>query len=284
MSLPSVLQMLLPTLLPLVAGYAVARWAGLNPKPLSVLLRLVLFPALLFTSLHDRMPFHIFLLVAATGSVMTFVALALRRNAHRFLKPPVDASAGVLNIACFMLPFLALSWATNGLATACALFTGAALTWFALESWNDPKALLREPWVYAVAAAFFFPAGRIDATWLDKLLAPLAAASYPVLLVFLGAALQPGLSLRDGGAWATVSVRLLSGLGVGLVAVAVLPFSAAVAQGLILTSLAPPATKSLTLETGGADTARAQAAAALGTLVSLAVIVTLLVTGWKPWA
>ena len=59
MTLPSVFQVLLPTLAPLVAGYAVARWLGFSTKPLMILLRYVLFPVLLFTGLQERMPFYV---------------------------------------------------------------------------------------------------------------------------------------------------------------------------------------------------------------------------------
>jgi|RhiMetdeSRZDD1v2_1073273.scaffolds.fasta_scaffold778633_1 hypothetical protein len=284
MSLPSVFTTLLPVLAPVAAGYAVARWLGLSAKPLTVVLRYVLFPALLFTSLQDRMPFYVFLLVAATGAVMTLAGLALAGNAHRFLKPHVDRSAAVLNIACFAAPVLALGWATNGLGSACALFVGVALTWFMIESRHDPMALLREPWVYAVAAALVFQAGRISAPWLDSMVKPLSLASYPVLLLFLGASMHPWVSMRDSNAWATVGIRLLTGLGIALLAVAVLPFSGGVGQGLILASLAPPATRAMTLGAVAEDSARAQSAAALGAFVSLVAMATLLLTGWKPWA
>lgn len=284
MTLPSVFQTLLPTLAPLAAGYAVTRWLGFSTKPLTVLLRYVLFPALLFTGLQDRMPFYVFLLVAATGSVMTLAGIALTRNAHRFLKPHVDPSAAVLNIACFAAPVLALSWAANGLGSVCALFVGAALTWSVLESRRDWQALLREPWVYAAAAALLFQAGEVSAAWLDAMVTPLALASYPILLLFLGASMHPWVSMRDGNAWATVGVRMLSGLGVGMVAVAVLPFSAAVAEGVIIASLAPPATRAMTLGATPEDSSRARAAAALGACVSLVVMAVLLLTGWKPWA
>jgi len=284
MTLPSAFEILLPTLAPLVAGYAVARWLGFSTKPLMILLRYVLFPVLLFTGLQERMPFYVFLLVAATGSVMTLVGLVLARHAHRFLKPHVDSSAAVINIACFAAPVLALSWAADGLGSACALFVGAALTWSFLELGRDWQALLREPWVYATATALLFQAGQISAPWLDSMVTPLALASYPVLLLFLGASMHPWVSMRDGSAWATVCVRMLSGLCVGIIAVAVLPFSAAVAEGVILVSLAPPATRAMTLGPSIEDSARSRAAATLGACVSLLAMVVLLLTGWKPWA
>ncbi len=283
MSLSSVLQLLLPTIIPLIAGYAVARWVGLSTKPVETILRWVLFPALLFVVLRNRMPFQTFLALGMTGAVMTLAGLGLVKSARRFLKPDVDRSAGTLNIACFSVPFFALSWASNGLGTACALFVGMALTMFVIEKRSDWTAIYREPWIYAVVAAILFQQGRFGSGSLDTWLEPLASASYPVLLLFLGAVLQPQLSLRDASAWATVGVRLVSGLGVGLLAVALLPFSSVIAQGVILTSLAPPATQAMTLGSGGSDSASARAAATLGTVVTLVAIALILLTGWTPW-
>ena len=283
MSLSSVMQLLLPTVIPLIAGYAVARWVGLSTKPVETLLRWVLFPALLFVVLRGRMPFQTFLLVSVTGAVMTLVGLALVGSAHRFLKPSVDRAAGTLNIACFSVPFFALSWASNGLGTGCALFVGMALTMHMIEKRNDRTAIFREPWIYAVLAALLFHEGRFASGTLNRWLEPFAMAAYPVLLLFLGAVLQPQLSLRDANAWATVGVRMVSGLGVGLLAVALLPFSSAVAQGVIITSLAPPATQAMTLSGGGTDSASARAAATLGTIVTLIAIALILLTGWTPW-
>jgi predicted permease len=281
MSISSVIQVLLPTLVPIAVGYAVARWIGVATKPLATLLRYVFFPALLFTVVQGRMAFSTFLLLAATGAAMAGVGLLLVRNAGRFLKPQVDSSAATLNIACFSIPFLALSWAANGLGTACALFAGVALVLFLVES--NAKALLREPWLYAVVAALLFQGLGISLPWLDKMLTPFARAAYVVLLLFLGTALHPWVSFRNAEAWATVGVRMVSGFAVGLLAVAMLPFSAAIAEGVILTALAPPATRSMALAVDAEESQAARAAASLGVVVSLAVILFLLVSGWKPW-
>jgi hypothetical protein len=79
-----------------------------------------------------------------------------------------------------------------------------------------------------------------------------------------------------------VVVRLVSGVAVGLLAIVLLPISGAIAQGVVLTSLAPPATRALAMRADGQDSASGQAAATLGTIVSLGVITALLVAGW-PW-
>jgi len=281
MSLPSVLQILLPTLIPIAIGYAVARWTGVSMQPVATLLRTVFVPVILFAALRERMPFQMFLLLTVLGAAMALVGMLLVRHAHRFLKPKVDRSAAVLNIACFSLPFFALSRSSNGLGTACALFVGVALAFFAVEV-RRARQLWHEPWLFAVLGAFVFQALGVSATWMDKVVSPLTASAFVLLLVYLGAALHPWASWKSADAWATVAVRLVSGAGVGLLAVLVLPISGAIAQGVVMTSLAPPATRSLALGGDGHDTVSGRAAANLGTLVSLVLIGVLLAAGW-PW-
>ena len=281
MSFPAVLQLLLPTLIPIVIGYAVARWAGLSMQPIATLLRTVFLPVILFSALRERVPFHIFLLLVAIGAVMAFAGMLLVRQAHRFLRPQVDRSAAVLNIACFSLPFFALSWASRGLATACALFVGVALAFFVVEV-RSARSLLREPWVYAVIAAILFHALGLSAPWVDAVVTPLASSAYIMLLLYLGATLHPWVSLRNADAWATVAVRMVSGAAVAALAVLILPLSSVIAQGIVLTGLAPPATRAMALGGELKESASSHNAATLGTLVSLVVIGALFLTGW-PW-
>lgn len=281
MSFPAVLQVLLPTLIPIGIGYVVARWVGVSMQPIATLLRTVFLPAILFTALRDHMPIHVFLLLVAVGAAMVLAGTLVARNAHSFLKPRVDRSAAWLNIACFSLPFFALSLSSKGLATACGLFVGVALTSCAVEV-RSLRPLLREPWIWGVLLALVFQARSLPTSWMDPVVKPLASSAFILFLLLLGTALHPWASLRNAEAWATVVVRLVSGVAVGLLAIVLLPISGAVAQGVVLTSLAPPATRALAMRADGQDSASGQAAATLGTIVSLAVITTLLVAGW-PW-
>ena len=281
MPFPHVLQMLLPTLVPIAIGYAVARWIGVSMQPIGTLLRAVFVPAILFTALQEPMQFHIFMLLVVIGAVMALGGMFVVRHAHRFLKPRVDHSAAVLNIACFSLPLFALSMSSTGLATACGLFVGVALASCLVEV-RSVKPLVREPWAYAVVAALVLRAVGASTGWMDKVVDPLAAGAFILCLVFLGAALHPWTLWRSAEAWATVAVRLVSGAVVGLLAIAILPISGAIAQGVLLTALAPPATRVLAMNGDGNDSTSGQAAATIGTLVSLVLIATLLVAGW-PW-
>ena len=158
-----------------------------------------------------------------------------------------------------------------------------AIAWLLLESRRNIISLLTEPWLYAIVAVFVFQRLDVATAQVDRILSPLAHAAYPVLLLLLGTGLYPLSSVKSPDAWATVGIRLVTGLGVALLAVAILPLSSAVAEAVVLTSLAPPATQSMVLSGQGPDTEASQAASAVGTLVSLVVLATMMATGWKPW-
>jgi predicted permease len=283
MSLSLALQVLLPTIVPIIAGYALARWVGLNTQALASVARYVFLPALLFTVLEGRMPLNTFLIVAATGVALAGTGLLVVRKGPRFLKQKIDASAATFNIACFSVPLLALSWASRGLGTACALFVGVTIMLVGFNSRGGWRALRKEPWLWAVIAALAFQEMGISVGALQKVVSPIAQASYPVLLVLLGVALHPFPLLRDARTWTTVGVRMAASFGVALLAIAALPFTASVAEGLVLVSLAPPATQAISLGSAADDGKAAHATSFIGTLASLAAVVALLVTGWKPW-
>ena len=195
MTFPALLQVLLPTLIPIGIGYVVARWVGVSMQPVATLLRTVFLPAILFTALRERMPVQMVLLLVAIGAAMALAGMLLARNAHSFLKPKVDRSAALLNIACFSLPFFALSLSSKGLATASCLFVGAALTSCAMEV-RSLRPLLREPWIWGVVLALVFQIRGLSASWMDPVVKPLASSAFILFLLFLGTALHPWVAWR----------------------------------------------------------------------------------------
>ena len=275
------LQDFLPILVLVGSGYALARWGTLSAAPIRKVLRYLFFPALLYVLVVDRLEPATFVAIVGIGVAMAVVGLVLVRVAPQVLKPKIHACAAVPNIACFAIPFLAAGWSSVGLGVACALFVGVSVTQLAAES--KIQAVLREPWAYAVAAALFvklvdvIPANDVVVL---KVLSPLAQGTYPLLFVFLGASLYPLKGIANGDAWATVGVRFVAGFTVGLVAVAVIPMSRGVLEAVIVVSLAPPATKGLTLTEQGEDTKAGRAAAVVGTLVALVAMVMLWTINW----
>jgi len=277
-----VAESLLPALIVIAAGYALARLVGLSPVTLNTLLRYIFLPVYLFMTLEARMSFETFSFVALIGAAVVGVGVLIHRNAHRVLKNQVDASVAIPNVACFSIPIFALSWGGRGLGTACAFFVGVSIAAFFIEKQKFVK-LLREPWVYAVAAAILAKEIRGAELPLDVVLSPFMGATYPLLLLFLGASLHPFEGISDINAWVTAVLRVGGGFLVALLGVSVLSVSPAIAAGAVMVSMAPPATKSLSLVGSAKDTPTSKGPANVGLLVSLTVFIIFLSTGWKPW-
>jgi len=282
MHFSSIVESLLPTLILIVAGYSLARWMGLSINPLSTLLRYVFLPVYLFMTLKARMSFETFALVALMGSAMVGVGFLIRKNAHRVLKAEIDHSVAIPNIACFSIPLFALSWGGRGLGTACALFVGVSIAAFLLQK-KDFATLFKQPWFYAVAAGLVFNEIKASIGLLDVALSPIMGAAYPLLLLFLGASLHPFEGFKDINAWVTGVLRVVTGFLVALLAVSILSVSPAVAAGAVMASMAPPATKALSLASATKETQSSRGPANVGFFVSLALFILFLVTGWNPW-
>lgn len=282
MAFSSLAESLLPTLVIIIAGYLLARWSRLGIGSLITLLRFVFLPVYLFMTLQKRMSFQMFLFVALIGAAVVVIGFLIHRNAHRVLKTQVDASVAIPNVACFSIPLFALSWGGRGLGTACALFVGVSIAAFLIEKEGIAK-LLRQPWLYAVVLGILFKEIRGSVKPLDVVLSPFMGATYPLLLLFLGASLHPFRGIKDLNAWVTVVIRVVVGFLVALLGVAILPVTPAVAAGAVMASMAPPATKSLSLAGSPRDWPQYRGPANVGVLVSLVIFIFFIVTGWKPW-
>ena len=270
MPFSSLAESLLPSIVVIAAGYSLARWVGLSTAPLITLLRYVFLPVYLFMMLEARMSFQMFFFVALIGAAVVGMGVLIHRNAHRVLKTQLDASVAIPNVACFSIPVFALSWGGRGLGTACAFFVGVSIAAFLIEK-KDFKKLLREPWVYAVAAGILFREIRGSVEVLDVILLPFMEATYPILLLFLGASLYPFEGITDINAWVTAVLRVVGGFLAAWLGVSILSVSPVIAAGAVMASMAPPATKSLSLVGSAKDTPSSKGSANVGLLVSLIV-------------
>jgi len=286
---------LIPALAAIGGGYALARFRGLNPAPLQTVLRYLLFPAMLFVLLFDRMPLPTFGVVAGIGAATVLVGAGLVRFVGQTLHKRVSMRAAVPDIACFSIPFLALSWGTIGLGTACALYVGVEVAAAILN--KDPASLTRQPWVYAAAAAPLLRASGVvgaiapvhlvvgdsvrDAGLIPGVGVPFVMAGILGLFLVLGASLHPFQGVRDPGAWLSVAVRFLSGAVVALAAVRFLPMSREVMEALVIAAFAPPTMRALQVP---AAARRGQdpedSVAHVGALASLAAMSALLLVNW----
>lgn len=286
---------LIPALVAIGGGYALARFRGLNPAPLQTLLRYLLFPAILFVLLFDRMPVQTFGIVAGIGAATVVVGAGLVRLTEKLLRPKVSMRAAVPDIACFSIPFLALSWGTIGLGTACALYVGVEVAAAVLD--KDPASLTRQPWVYAAAAApLLHTTGLVgstapihlvvgesvrDAGLIAGVGVPLVMAGLLGLFLLLGASLHPFRGVRDMGAWVSVLVRFVAGAVVGIAAVRFLPMSREVMEAVVIAAFAPPSMRGLQVPSAARRSEdQDHSAAHVGTLVSLAAMSALLLVNW----
>lgn len=262
-------------------GYALARFTGVNVASLATVLRFALLPPLLFVLLVTRTEPAGYGITAALGAAMAVVGWLLVTAAPSVLKPKVDASAAVPNVACFALPILALGWASVGLGTAAALFVGVMFATVVVHKRGAAAgALVGEPWLWAALLALVFQIGGLPTETIAASVWPLAAAAFPLALLYLGASMFPLGSFRDASAWATVGVRYAAGISVALTAIVLLPMTAEVKEALVLVAFAPPATGALALARPAKERDTARAAATIGVAVSIVIVLGLDRIAW----
>ena len=282
MSVFSALHYLAPTLLPLAAGYALARFVGMPLGPLRLLSRFALLPLALFAILSGPLP-SAALPLTVTAVAMTLAGLACVRALRRWPKFEALEIAALPNIACFALPFVALSWEGKGLRPIALIFVIVAIaSLFIAGGKSSWRQLYKEPWLYGAAAGLLYQLLAIPhSKFIDMAIGPLADAAYPILLLYLGTTLYPLGGLRQRSAWTTVGVRFVVGLAVALLAITILPMPRLAREAVIIVSLAPPMTQASSLiGTREHDPGEGRAAANIGTLLSLLAMLALLMLDW----
>ena len=283
------LDIFIPFLLPIVIGYCFAHWMKLEASSLSTLVRCVFLPVILYNTLAGRLSINTFLFVALSGACVVIAGNLIVRHGDRVVKAKISTSSALPNVAYFTIPFFALIMGTQGLGTACAFFVGSALTCLFIQSTQSKesifKIILKEPWIYAAIIGMFFassPSRPALLDFLDKGLNPLIKASYPMILIYLGAYLYPLRGIQGLNHFVTVAVRLLVGFVVAVLATKILPISTVVSKALMLAALAPPSTLGQIFGMGS-DSESDHSASKLGIVVSLVLITTILYAGLKPW-
>jgi predicted permease len=276
MSLSFVLQVFLPTLVPLAAGYAMARYLGLTPAPLRTLLRFVLAPPLLFALTLTTLQSRSWLVLLGVGAGIVAAVMLALPALSRVTKLKLDGALTMPNILAFTLPFMALSWnvKSSGKVAAAVIFVGAAVTLAALQlRERTPKALIKEPWVYGVAAALVFKLLELPSGPIYKGVGALAEAAYPIGMLYIGTMLFPLESLRDKDAWLAVGARMALALVVAVLVTQLMPLSKNLAEAAVLCALAPPASGGTALARPGdkesGNTSVGVAASLIGALVLL---------------
>ncbi len=274
----------MPFLFPIVAGYALARWTGLNAQTLSILVRFVCLPLVLFSSIAGRLSIELFLKLSLTGAVVALLGYLLFTYGNRLLKVPMGPSVSLPNVGYFTIPFLALSMGGSGLGTASAFLIGVLVTTFSIQvvKSGDFKSIFKEPWVYATVLGIIFILTPYKLSLLYQTIDPAIDASFVVFLLYLGSFLFPFRGYKDAEVYVTVFFRLFCGFTVAAIAINVLSLSSVIAQAVMISALAPPCAMNMVFNANSSE--QDQSAAKVGVLVSLVLVCLILFFGWRPWA
>lgn len=272
-----------PFLFPIALGYAMARWVGLSVDGLASLARNVFLPVILFAGISERLNAKLFFMIALAGALVAAGGYLMYRYGNNILKAQMSPAVSSPNVGYFTYPFFFLVMGGAGLGTASAFFVGAAVTSFVLAQLKGGnfQALFKEPWFYAVLLGLAFMFYGSTPRLLGKTISPLVEASYPVLLLFLGAYLHPFKGFKSAEVYVTVVCRFLCGFLVALLAIKLLGLSMAISKGIMLAALAPPVALSLVTNTSSSDTD--ESATKVGILLGIVLMALILYGGLEPW-
>jgi hypothetical protein len=267
---------LMRVLLPVSIGYGLARWLGFDASPLRALLRWSLLPAVLFTALLGSLSQRSFVVVAGAGVVTVLLGFALLRYALQRAVPDISLSAASPALAAFAFPWMTLDMGARGasLVVIGVLFVAVALTLsFAELGERGFGAVIREPWLYAAAAALVFRLGSVPTAAVVRIVDPLTQAGWVLLLVFLGTKLHPFTGFTTVAAWAGALVRIIVGVGVALLVSHTFELASSVDQSLLLAGLAPAAPTSLGLVRTAAEREDGHATVVVGAVLTFVAFV-----------
>ncbi len=248
----------LPSLVPLLAGYALARWAKFDGTTLAPLLKYVVLPITVFKLLLGHTTPHNVAMMAAVGVAMALTSFWAVRLLPRSVSVSLSPVVVRQSMVSFVLPFMLLSWhfSPAGMLAAVILFIAMAATLVLSERGQGGFAILLGcPWLYGALAALLFRMIEIDPVWLKRIANPFVDTTWVMLLVFFGAHLHPVAGFKDGSAWLGAILRLAIGLGIAGLAIWLLPIPRSLVNVVWLAGCAPAGTAALSF-TGDAEPGR----------------------------
>ena len=298
----SEIQVLLPVFVFFGLGLVLRTFDIASRDDARFLLRLVFYvtlPALAFRVISTVELESSWILLPLTAiavdSVCALIAALAVRNAAiaSATKGTVVMSAGIANIA-FVLPFLMALAGDNALAAvilydignAIFLATGASMiasrysTSSETRSWPAVALALRSPLLFSVVGALTVSKlGVVVPSIIDSILAPLAGATAPLVLIALGA-LVSNIGMRSALVYRIVAFRMLVGLLLGLVAVVLLGLEGVVAVAVVAAASAPIGFNAITLASiGRLDEEHAANALFVSVMIGLATAPAIILLG-----
>ncbi len=225
--LSQIFSVVAPVLLCAGIGYGWARLGrSFDAGQATALVSSIAAPCLIFTTLTrlqvsgdalGRMALASVCCYAAMGGLGWLVLRAARLPSHSYLPALMFPNGG--NVG---LPLCLLAFGTEGLALGIAWFAIGGLGQFTVginiaAGSFSPRALLRQPIVYALVLALaFIVAGARPPDWVSRTTEILGNMLIPLMLLSLGVSLATLKVTRPGRAAALSAVRLAGGFAVGL--------------------------------------------------------------------
>lgn len=279
---------LLPIFLVAGVGVVLARYLGLEARPLSLLTFNALGPCLVFNVItHSDVPGDEVLRMAGFTAASVFIPAVLAAilgwtlRLERRLAASLVATTLLVNAGNYGLSVVDLAFGEEALAQAAVYFAVAvALTWTlgvavaSMGSTDLPTALrgvLRVPPLYAVVLAVVF----MVMDWqlpplLDRPVALLSEAAIPVMLLLLGVQLYQNWGIGDGRhVPLAVGLRLLVGPAVALLLVPVFGLTGPALQaGLVQAAMPTAVVTTVLAETYGLESAFVTRVVVVSTVLS----------------
>ncbi|RRJ66257.1 AEC family transporter [Paenibacillus oralis] len=268
--LSTLLHVIVPLSIPVIAGALLARFRGLDTKPLLTLYLYVLSPAIIFDTLMNA---HI-----SSGDVFSTIGFSLLNLAlmwgiakagGRLLKlgPPEAAGLTLIstltNSANYGLPLVLLAFGQLGLDKASLyvitqmIIVNTVGVYFAARSQFSVQSAIRSvfalPAIYAAALAFFLRLTNLQLpAEITQGVSMVAAAYSPVVLTVLGAQMvkvgRPDAAAAQRSAvWAGIAVRLAAAPIAAYIALTVLGITGTLFSVLFILASMPVAVNAVVL-------------------------------------
>ncbi|MEC0331248.1 AEC family transporter [Paenibacillus macerans] len=268
--LATLLHVIVPLSIPVIAGALLARFRGLDTKPLLTLYLYVLSPAIIFDTLMNA---HI-----SSGDVFSTIGFSLlnlvlmwglAKAGGRLLKLDAPEAAGLTlistltNSANYGLPLVLLAFGQLGLDKASLyvitqmIIVNTVGVYFAARSQFSVKSAIRSvfalPAIYAAAVAFFLRITHLQLpAEITQGVSMVAGAYSPVVLTVLGAQMvkvgrPDAATAKRSAVWAGIAVRLAAAPVAAYAALTVLGITGTLFSVLFILASMPVAVNAVVL-------------------------------------
>jgi malate permease and related proteins len=249
----SIVAIVLPTFATIIVGYIFGRWRGREVRALIDVAMYIALPSLAFTSMLDKrivlaeaaVLWSAALVIVGAGFLMAFVLFRVSRQKHSGLYLPIV----FMNNVNIPFPIVYMAFGPPGLAVAMLFYIPNALLIYSVgvhiasrsPSWKDSaKEVARVPLIYAAVGGLTLNLLHVGppALLMDSLKF-IGQAAIPLVLIVLGVNLSAVRLKQISTAVLASLLRIVGGLAVGLLVVALFHFQG-VARSVVIFEAAMP--------------------------------------------